>query len=127
MKTLMVLAVAVAGTFTGATAMAQDYHRDYRVGYYSRDRHDGGLERNVNHLDRMRDQVRAEARRYRADWNTRREVQNISREVDRVMRRYRSGDYDRSRLRRDVDRLHDRLHAIEQRLRVRPHDYYRWD
>ena len=126
MKTLMVLTVALAGAFTGASALAQDYHRDYRVAYYSRDRQTG-LERHINHLDRMRDHVRWEVRRYRADWQTRRDITNISREVDRVIHRYRAGDYNSGRLRREVDRLHDRLHAIEQRLHVRPHDYYRWD
>ena len=122
----MVLAIAMTGAFTGATALAQDYHRDYRMAYNSRDRHDG-LERHVNHLNRMLDHVRAQAQRHHADWRVRRDIQQISREVDRVTHRFRSGDYNGPRLRGEVDRLHDRLHAVEQRLQVRSRDYYRWD
>jgi len=126
MKKLIILTVAATGVFSGAAAIAQDYRHDYRVAYYSRDRHDG-LERQVNHLDRMLDHVRSQLRRYHGDWRVRRDVQQISREVDRVTHRYRSGDYNSWRLRQEVDRLHARLHAIEQRLQVRSRDYYRWN
>ena len=130
MKKLIILTVAATGVLSGAAAIAQDYHRDYRndyrVAYYSRDRHDG-LERQVNHLNRMLDHVRSQLRRYHGDWRVRRDVQQISREVDRVTHRYRSGDYNSGRLRHEVERLHARLHAIEQRLQVRSRDYYRWN
>ena len=67
MKKLIILTVAATGVFSGAAAIAQDYHRDYRndyrVAYYSRDRHDG-LERQINHLNRMLDHVRSQLQRY---------------------------------------------------------------
>jgi hypothetical protein len=75
----------------------------------------------------MLDHVRWEVRRYRADWRTRCEIEDISREVNRVNWKLRNGDYNRYRLRREVERLHDRLHAIEERLHVQSRDYYRWD
>jgi hypothetical protein len=75
----------------------------------------------------MVDKVRWQARQYHADWRVRRDLQSISREVDRLTHRFHSGDYDRRRLRSEVDRLHDRLHAIEDRMHVRSHDIYRWD
>lgn len=133
MKTLVALTVAVTGIFGGAGAFAQTHHDSYRIAYESRDRdhgdrdHGDRLEWRINHLNRMVDHVRWEARRYHADWRVRRELQDISRDVDRLTRRYHSGDYNGWRLRRDVDQQRDRLHAIETRLRARSGDFYRWD
>src|SRR5205085_9870332 len=112
MKTL-ILTFALAAAMSGATAFAQDYrHHDDRASY-SHDRRDS-LERPINHLNRMLEHVRWQVRHDRADWRIRREIQNISREADRVNYRYRHGQYNGWRLRRDVDQLHDRLHAVEQ-------------
>ena len=125
MKTA-ILTIALATALTGATAVAQDYRYDHRsVAYYSSSR--DSLDRHIDHLNRMLNHVRWEVRRYHADWRIRREVDQISREVDRVNYRFRHGSIRRWGLRHEVDRLHDRLHGIEQRLRVRSRDYYRWD
>ena len=123
----LILVLVVAVTVSGATAYAYDsrYDANHRVAY-TVVRGDS-LERHVNHLNRMLAHVQSHVRRYRADWRIRREVQYISREVDRVNYRFRHGQYNTWRLRREVDRLHDRLHAIEQQLHFRSRDYYRWD
>jgi len=123
-KLILITALGIA--VTGATAFGYA-HRDtgYR-GAYVNPHHDS-LERQVNHLNRMLAHVRSRLSRYHADWRVRRDVQNISHEVSRVNSRYRSGEYNRPRLRSEVDRLHDRLHAVEQRLRIRNGDFYRWD
>jgi len=111
---------------TAAPAFAYESHHDDRRADYS-DRGRNSLDRHVNHLNRMLQKVRWQVRQYGADWRARRDVDQISRETDRINHRFRSGDYNRSRLRAEVDRLHDRLHAIEVRLHVRSRDIYRWD
>jgi len=121
-----ILVIALALALSGTAAFAQQSDRDYHRVAYSTSRRDS-LERQVNHVNRMLEHVRWQVRHYRADWRIRRNVQQISNEVDRLNHRFRGGDYDRRRLRSDVDRLHDRLHGIEQQLHVRSHDYYRWD
>jgi hypothetical protein len=122
----LILTIALGVMLSGATAFAYESRSDYqRVAYYSPDRR-GSLDRQVDHLNRMLEHVRWQMRHYRTDWRLRRDVQSIAREVDRLNHRFRSGDYNRSRLRADIDRLHDRLHGVEQRLQVRSRDYYRW-
>ena len=121
----LILITALGIGMAGATAFGSDYRsNDYRVGYVNP--HRDSLEREVNHLNGMLSRVQWQLRRYHADWRMRRDVQNISREVSRLNYRYRHGEYNHARLGREVDRLHDRLHAIEQQLRVRPGDRYRW-
>ena len=126
MKKLILLTV-LSLTISGASAFGYDYRpsNNYRVAYVDPRR--SSLERHVDHINRMLTHVRWQVRHYRADWRVRRDVQTISREIDRVNYRFRHGDYNSWRLRREVDRLHDRLHAIEQRMHVRSRDFYRWN
>ena len=46
--------------------------------------------------------------------------------ADHVNTQFRSGNYKRGELGREVDALHDRLHAVEVSLHVRSYDYYKW-
>jgi hypothetical protein len=125
MKTL-VLTIALATALSGATAFGYESHHDNDRVSYSHDRREG-LDRHVNHLNRMLQHVRWQLRQYRANWRIRRDVENISHDVDRVNRRFRNGDYNAPRLRQEVERLHERLHGVEERLQVRSGDFYRWD
>jgi hypothetical protein len=122
----LILMMALASGIAGGTAVASDYRSDDRHIAYVVDR-GGSLERHINHLNRMVDHVRWELRRYHATRQTRREFEAITREVNRVNYRYRRGAFSHWGLRREVERLHERLHGIEERLRVRSRDYYRWD
>ena len=125
MKKLILIGV-LALTISGTTAMAyESRHGDERVAYAGERRET--LDRHVNHLNRMLQHVRWQVRHNRADWRLRREVENISQEVDRVNRRFRNNDFNPRRLRGEVERLHERLHGIEERLHIRSRDYYRWD
>jgi hypothetical protein len=123
-----ILSVALATTVTGATAFAHEnsqYRDEVRPAAYVEGRE--SLERHINHLNRMLEHVRSQTRRYHASWRLRREIEDISREVSRVNWRFRHNSFHRSGLRREVDRLHERLHSIEEQLHVRSRDYYRWD
>ena len=106
---------------------APSFGQEYR-GYsrHQRDETDRGsrLSYEVEHLNRMREHVREQIRRYRARWHVRRQFARIERRIDEVNYRFRRGRYDRRDLRRSVDRAHDELHQIERELRVRT--YYRW-
>jgi predicted nucleic acid-binding Zn-ribbon protein len=121
----LILTIALGVTLCSATAFAYDRYDNERVAYHSPDSR-ASLDRQVDHLNRMLDHIRWQVRNYRADWRVRRDVQSIAREVDRLNHRFQSGQYDRSRMRAEIDRLHDRLHGVEQRLQVRSRDYYRW-
>jgi chromosome segregation ATPase len=122
----IILTFALGMILTAAPAFAyESRHEESRADYSDRGRN--SLDRHVNHLNRMLQHVRWQVRQYRADWRARRDVDQISRETDRLNHRFRSGDYNRGRLRAEIDRLHDRLHAIEERLHVRSRDIYRWD
>jgi hypothetical protein len=80
----------------------------------------------INHLNRMVGHVRWQLGRYRANSKVRFVFNEIRKDVDRVNFQYKSGRYDRRQLHHEVERMHARLHALEQRLRVRSVDYYRW-
>lgn len=118
-----VLGVVVSGVGTG---YAYEPQSDVRRVAYTEHRRDS-LDRQIQHLNRMLSHVRGHLRRYRADSRVRREVEQISREVAQVNHRFDRGGFNRWRLRSEVDRLHDRLHAIETRLHFRSRDVYRWD
>jgi len=122
-----ILTLALVAAVTSGSAFAYETRHDEHRAAYSTDHRDGRIDRHVHHLNRMLQHVRWQVRQYHADWRVRRDVDQISRETDRINRRFRSGDYNHGRLRAEVDRLHDRLHAIEQRLHVRTRDIYRWD
>ena len=125
MKKLGVIVVLGLGLISTSMFAERDQYGDERAAY-STNRHDS-LEYQIHHLQRMLSHVRWQIREYRANWRIRREVEDISREVNRVTWKFRHGDYNRFRLRRQVERLHDRLHAVEDTLHVRSRDYYRWD
>jgi hypothetical protein len=125
MKTT-ILILAITASLSGASALAYESRYDNQRAAYSGDRHDS-FERHVQHLNRMLERVRWQLSRYHANWRVRRDVQDISREVDRVNWKFRKGNYGGRNLRGEVERLHDRLHNVEERLQVRSRDFYRWD
>ena len=125
MKKLGVIVVLGLGLISTSMFAERDRYADERADYSS-NRHES-LEYQIRHLQRMLSHVRWQIREYRANWRIRRDVEDISREVNRVTWKFRHGDYNRFRLRREVERLHDRLHAVEDTLHVRSRDYYRWD
>lgn len=86
----------------------------------------GGLDADINHLNRMVGQVRWQLSRYHGNWSIRRDFDQVRREVDRVNGIHQRGDYHRRELRREIERLHGRLHDLETRLRVRQSDFYHW-
>lgn len=122
----LILSIALGVLVSGSTGYAYESRTEVRRVAHTEHRRDS-LDRQIHHLNRMLAHVRSHVRRYRADWRARREVENIARETERVNRRFRSGDFNRQRLRSDVERLHNRLHAIETRLHFRSRDFYRWD
>ena len=122
----LVLAITLALAIVGASAFAADYRDDNRMAYSS-DRRGGPLEYQINRMNRMLNHVRGEVRRYRGDWRLRRQVDVISREVDRINWRYRHNQFDRYRLRREVESVRQRLRSIEVQLHVRSGDFFRWD
>jgi hypothetical protein len=123
----LILTLALAFTVSGATAFAYEARHEEHAGHAGDHRRDAGIERHVDHLNRMLQHVRWQVRQYHADWRLRHDLDQISRETDRINHRFRSGDYNGGRLRGEVERLHDRLHRIEERLHVRSRDIYRWD
>lgn len=125
-KLVLVLVITLALGIVGASAFAADYRDDNRMAYSS-DRRGGPLEYQINRMNRMLNHVRGEVRRYRGDWRLRRKVDVISREVDRINWRYRHTQFDRYRLRREVESVRQRLRSIEVRLHVRSGDFFRWD
>jgi hypothetical protein len=125
MKKLFLITLIICGLSAGNVSIfAQDYESDNRSAY-SQVRW-GGLESEINHLNRMLGHVRWELARYRASWQMRRDFDSIRRQVERVNWKYRRGDYNRRDLRREVEQLRGDLHNLEIRLRVRNGDYYRW-
>ena len=111
----------------GTTAYAYDSQSEVRPVANTAHGRDS-LDHQIHHLNRMLSHVRGHFRHHRGDWRIRRELEDISRDVADVNRRFqRGGGFNRWRLHREVDRLHDRLHSIETRLHVRSRDFYRWD
>jgi opacity protein-like surface antigen len=125
MKKLVLVITLVLG-IVGPSAFAADYRDDNRIAYSS-DRRGGALEYQINRMNRMLSHVQGEVRRYGAGWRFRRELASISRDVDRINWRYRHNQFDRYRLRREVDSIRQRLRSIEVRLHGRSGDFFRWD
>jgi hypothetical protein len=80
----------------------------------------------INHLNRMVGHVRWQFTRYHSDPMMQRDYWQIRHEVDQLNARFKRGDYDRGKMRADIERLHGRLHDLEVRLRVKKTDIYRW-
>ena len=95
---------------------------------FDREDRGGRLEREVNHLNRMIDHVRAEMRTYRADRRTRYQYEHIRDEAYRLNSMLRRGAqyYDRRRVRAQIEHMHNELHQIEEQLHVRRNGYYQW-
>jgi hypothetical protein len=125
MKKLTLL-VTLGLSLISASAFAYDYgyRQDARTAYVTPGRN--AIDARVERLNRMLTHVRWELSRYRGDWRLRREVEQISGDVNRVNSHYRRGA-DTWRLRREVDNLRERLHQIEVQLHVRGGDSYRWE
>ena len=121
----LILSIALGMLVSGATGYAYESQSEVRRVAHTEHRRDS-LDRQIHHLNRMLAHVRGHVRRYRGGERIRREIEQISREVERVNHRFNRGSFNRWGLRREVDRLHDRLHAIETRLRFRSRDFYRW-
>ncbi|HJT81057.1 MAG TPA: hypothetical protein VJ719_07665 [Chthoniobacterales bacterium] len=123
----LILTIALTALVSVGTGYAYESRSEIRRVAHEEHGRDS-LQAQVRHLNRMLGHVRGHLRRYRADWRVRREVEDISRDVAQVNHRFeRGGGFNRWRLRREVDRLHDRLHAVENRLHFRSRDFYRWD
>lgn len=105
-------------------ALAHDNRDDRRLSYAWFGSH--SIEWEVNHLNRMVGQVRWELGRYHARLSVWREFADIRQDVDRVNAKFRQSDHDRRELRREIERLRDRLHDLEVRLHARAYDYYQW-
>jgi hypothetical protein len=84
------------------------------------------LQGQVNHLNRMVGHVRWQFTRYHSDKAMQHEYWQIRHEIDQLNVRFKKGGYDHSTMRRDIERLHGRLHDLEVRLRVKKNDYYHW-
>lgn len=125
MKKLFILLLIGATSCLG-TMFAQNYdaNRDGRLSMAWVHGYD--VQSHINHLNRMVGQVRWQLTRYHPNSAIRSDFAEIRRDVDHVNWRFRNGRYDRSQLRREIDSLHDRLHRLEVRMRVRSSDYYIW-
>ena len=86
------------------------------------------LRRQVDHLNRMLDHVRAEMRDYGANRRIWAHYEHIRAEAWQLNNDFRRGVqyYDRRRLRAQIEHMHDELHSIEGQLHVRADRYYRW-
>ncbi|MDQ2824509.1 MAG: hypothetical protein M3R29_03585 [Verrucomicrobiota bacterium] len=120
----LILLAACSLGFASAPLFAHDYESDDRSDYTLI--RWGGLDSEINHLNRMMGHIRWELGRYRANWQIRREFERIRRDVNGVNWKFRQRAYDRRHLRREIERLHADLHRLEVQLQVRSRDYYRW-
>jgi len=86
------------------------------------------LRRQVDHLNRMLDHVRAEMRDYGANRRIWAHYEHIRAEAWQLNNDFRRGVqyYDRRRLRAQIEHMHDELHGLEEQLHVRADRYYRW-
>jgi hypothetical protein len=116
-------------TFSAVSAPATDYNRfafdrDQRIAltwpWSNR------LDKELNHLNRMRGQVRWQFHNYKSKPQLRRDFFAVSHDIDRINARHRQGNYNGRELRREIERAHHELHRIELALRVKPNDLYRW-
>lgn len=126
-KLVLMMMIACASNLSAAAASTRDYEDADRPAY-SFLRWGDRLDSEINHLNRMRGHVRWELGYYRARANPRlrREFGELSREIDHINWQFRQRDYDRRRLRREIERVHAELHRIEMELHVRARDYYLW-
>ena len=88
----------------------------------------GRLNREVEHLTRMVEHVRAEMRTYGANRRIWFRYQHTREEAYRLNNMFRRGVqyYDRRRIREQIAHMHAELHQIELDLHARAEGYYRW-
>jgi hypothetical protein len=87
------------------------------------------LRRQVDHLNRMLDHVRAEMRDFGANRRIWAHYEHVRAEAWQLNNDFRRGVqyYNRSRLRAQIEHMHAELHGIEEQLHVRADRYYRWN
>ena len=119
--TLLIGATACVGT---ASAQNRDDNRDSHFSLPWT--HGGDVQAQLNHLNRMVGHVRWQLTRSHPNRAMRSDFAEIRRDVDHVNWRFKNGHYDRRQLRQEIDSLHNRLHRLEVRMRVRSNDYYNW-
>jgi hypothetical protein len=126
-KLALMVMIACASNLSAAAASARDSEDSDRPAY-SFLLWGNRLDSEINHLNRMRGHVRWEVSYYRtrASSRLRREFVELSREIDHINWQFRHRDYDRRRLRREIEHAHAELHRIEMELHVRARDYYLW-
>ena len=120
----LILIIALGLGLGSVSAFAQDYRYEDRSAYAHP--RGGRVGYEVNHVNRMLAHVQWQLRRYGGGWFLRREVAHISGEVNHINWEYRTGNFRWYRLQREIEHVHSELHSVEQRLRVRSGDYYRW-
>lgn len=125
MKKFGIIAAIVLGSMLPGLPAFGHENEDEGNNDYRSVRHEG-LDREVNHLNRMLARVRWQLGTYRADRHVRREFWHISREVDDLNRKFAQRFYDRRHLRGEVEHIHGELHHIEDELHVRRNDIYEW-
>lgn len=126
MKKLILTVVLGLGLGSVSAFAHEDEYGDDQRSQYMPVRHNQTAYE-INHINRMFAHVRWQASRYGADWWTRRQIRHVSRELNHVNWEYQTGRFSWYHLRGEIEHIHNELHNIELRLRVRPHDYYRWD
>ncbi len=107
----------------------QPVYQSYR-GNDQYDRQEGGsrIDYEVDHLNRMVRHVQQELRRYRANWQVRRQYQHLQAEAYQLNAQFRRGEqyYNRGRLLAQIEHMHGELHQIEQDLHVPVTAYFQW-
>jgi hypothetical protein len=115
----------VCGVSAGPLSVsAHDYENNDRASYGFMGWR--SLADEINHLNRMRGQVRWQLGNYRGGWKLRREFARVSAEIDHINSQFKNEPASRRSLRHEVERVHTELHGIETELHVKPRDYYRW-
>ena len=125
MKHIPLLAVALlccTATFVPAAEIRETQSLTYGFDWMPW----SNLQGQVNHLNRMVGHVRWQFTRYHSDKAMQHEYWEIRHEIDQLNARFKKGGYDRGTMRRDIERLHGRLHDLEVRLQVKKNDYYHW-
>ena len=84
------------------------------------------LQGQINQLNRMLGHVRWQFTRYHSNRALQQDYFRIKHEATRLNERYKSGSYDRKRMRGDIHGLRVRLQEIEVRLKVKKADLYQW-
>ena len=123
-KSVLIIVLGLGLGLASAPAFAYDYGQNNRFGYVSRSNR---LDYRFGQVDRQLDRIRSQLRRSGADFRLRRDVNNLSREFDRVKWQFRAGTADQYRISRELERIRYELDRIQGRLSSRGDDYDRWN